>query len=105
MSPSSIYDNRKHVDNITDWALEQFRKHYQPDRGKKERLNHQRKRSFTTFTPFCTTHLSREVRANLKREFPRIPFYKDFWQWADWGKELMDLHIGTSQSRLQSSSA
>ncbi|HLI18669.1 MAG TPA: type ISP restriction/modification enzyme [Rhodanobacteraceae bacterium] len=31
---------------------------------------------------------------NLKREFPRIPFYPDFWQWADWGKTLMDLHIG-----------
>jgi predicted helicase len=31
---------------------------------------------------------------NLKREFPRIPFYADFWQWADWGRALMDLHIG-----------
>lgn len=31
---------------------------------------------------------------NLKREFPRIPCYPDFWQWADWGKTLMDLHIG-----------
>ncbi|MCB1513121.1 MAG: hypothetical protein KDJ36_19685, partial [Hyphomicrobiaceae bacterium] len=31
---------------------------------------------------------------NLKREFPRIPFYPDFWQWAEWGKRLMDLHIG-----------
>jgi predicted helicase len=31
---------------------------------------------------------------NLKREFPRIPFYPDFRQWADWGKELMELHIG-----------
>jgi predicted helicase len=31
---------------------------------------------------------------NLKREFPRIPFYAEFWQWADWGKALMDLHIG-----------
>jgi predicted helicase len=31
---------------------------------------------------------------NLKREVLRIPFYKDFWQWANWGKELMDLHIG-----------
>jgi len=30
---------------------------------------------------------------NLKREFPRIPFYDDFWKWAAWGKELMDLHI------------
>lgn len=34
---------------------------------------------------------------NLKRESPRIPFYADFWQWADWGKELMDLHIGYEQ--------
>jgi predicted helicase len=31
---------------------------------------------------------------NLKREFPRIPFYADFWRWADWGAALMALHIG-----------
>lgn len=31
---------------------------------------------------------------NLKREFPRIPFYEDFRQWADWGKRLMELHLG-----------
>ncbi|NJS36689.1 MAG: helicase [Brachymonas sp.] len=34
---------------------------------------------------------------NLKREFPRIPFYKDFWQWASWGEALMALHIGYEQ--------
>jgi predicted helicase len=31
---------------------------------------------------------------NLKREFPRIPFYSDFWRWAAWGEQLMSLHIG-----------
>ena len=31
---------------------------------------------------------------NLKREFPRIPFYADFWQWAAWGEQLMALHVG-----------
>jgi len=31
---------------------------------------------------------------NLKTEYPRIPFYDDFNQWAAWGKALMDLHIG-----------
>lgn len=31
---------------------------------------------------------------NLKREFPRIPFYPDFWKWAEWGRQLMELHIG-----------
>ncbi len=30
---------------------------------------------------------------NLKREFPRLPFYADFHQWAAWGKALMDLHL------------
>jgi predicted helicase len=32
-------------------------------------------------------------RLNLKREFPRIPFYADFWQWAAWGQALMELHL------------
>lgn len=31
---------------------------------------------------------------NLKREFPRIPFYRDFWTWVGWGGRLMALHIG-----------
>jgi predicted helicase/very-short-patch-repair endonuclease len=30
---------------------------------------------------------------NLKREFPRIPFYDDFWRWAGWGQQLMELHL------------
>jgi predicted helicase len=35
----------------------------------------------------------KKYELNLKREFPRLPFYKDFWKWAAWGKALMDLHI------------
>lgn len=39
--------------------------------------------------------LYRETYAlSLKRDFPRIPFYPDFWTWADWGKRLVALHIG-----------
>ncbi|MFI3221196.1 MAG: hypothetical protein QX189_19090 [Methylococcales bacterium] len=34
-----------------------------------------------------------KYQQNLKREFPRIPFYDDFAQWAAWGKQLMDLHL------------
>ena len=30
---------------------------------------------------------------NLKRDFPRIPFYDDFHRWAKWGERLMDLHV------------
>jgi len=35
----------------------------------------------------------KKYELNLKREFPRIPFYDDFWKWSTWGKQLMDLHI------------
>ncbi len=34
---------------------------------------------------------------NLKRDFPRIPFYDDFWKWAKAGKELMELHLNYEQ--------
>ena len=30
---------------------------------------------------------------NLKREFPRLPFYFDFAQWVAWGDQLLELHI------------
>jgi len=35
----------------------------------------------------------KKYEQNLKRDFPRIPFYDNFEQWASWGKTLMDLHI------------
>ena len=82
------------VDNITDWSLDQFKKHYQPGRGKKDRPI-TREAIFHYVYGVLHDPVYREKYAlNLKREFPRIPFYADFWQWTDWGKVLMDLHIG-----------
>jgi len=31
---------------------------------------------------------------NLVREFPRIPYYPHFWHWSNWGKALMNMHMG-----------
>ncbi len=39
-------------------------------------------------------HYREKYALNLKREFPRIPFYPDFARWAAWGEALMALHIG-----------
>ena len=79
-------------DNITDWAQSQFKAHYAAKTITKEAIFHY---------VYAVLHdpIYREKYAlNLKREFPRIPFYgttvADFKQWADWGKTLMDLHIG-----------
>lgn len=90
------------VENITDWALKQFQKRY---KGEK----------VTVTSEVTVTSAGREItkenifhyvyavlhhpayrekyEINLKREFPRIPFYDDFWQWAEWGRQLMDLHL------------
>jgi predicted helicase len=78
------------IDNITDWALEQFRAHY----GK---LKKPVTKDAIFHYVYAVLHdpLYREKYAlNLKREFPRIPCHADFWRWAGWGEALMALHIG-----------
>jgi len=92
--PRFRYENGRAIDNITDWALSQFQKHYEIDGGKKSQ-GITKDAIFTYIYGVLHDPVYREKYAiNLKREFPRIPFYKDFWQWAEWGKELMHLHIG-----------
>ena len=87
--PLSRFDEAGHrVDNITDWSLTQFKKHYGAKGISKEAI---------FYYVYAVLHdpIYREKYAlNLKREFPRIPFYADFAQWAKWGDALMALHIG-----------
>ena len=95
--PRYRHDAEGHrIDNITDWALKQFTTHYAAETGKDKAT---RKVTKEAIFHYCYAVLHnpayREKYAqNLKREFPRIPFYADFWQWADWGEALMQLHIG-----------
>jgi predicted helicase len=81
------------VDNITDWALAQFSQHY-PELGSRI------KKSDVFNYVYAVLHhpAYREKYAiNLKREFPRIPFYDGFEKWAEWGRQLMDLHLKYEQ--------
>ncbi len=87
------------ADNITDWALKQFSTHYADEIGKGRAARKITKDAIFHYC-YAVLHdpLYREKYAqNLKREFPRIPFYADFWQWAAWGEALMQLHIGYEQ--------
>jgi predicted helicase len=84
------------IDNVTDWALKQFATHYADEIGKGKSARKITKEGIFHYC-YAVLHdpLYREKYAqNLKREFPRIPFYQDFWQWAAWGEALMGLHIG-----------
>ncbi len=76
------------VDNITPWALKQFRARY-PD----DAVTHD------TIFAYCYAVLHdplyREHHADdLRREFPRVPLYPDFARWVVWGEALLKLHIG-----------
>jgi len=75
------------IDNITSWAENKFQAQY----GKSVT----RDDIFAYVYAVLHDPLYREKYAiNLKREFPRIPFYPDFRQWVDWGNRLLTLHIG-----------
>lgn len=79
------------IDNITDWALKKFREHY----GKVGGAAISKDDIFHYVYGVLHDPVYREKYAiNLKREFPRIPFYPDFRQWAEWGERLMAQHIG-----------
>ncbi|OGU72517.1 MAG: DNA methyltransferase [Ignavibacteria bacterium RBG_16_34_14] len=81
------------IDNITDWGLEQFQTHYKDNNIKKEDIFH------CIYGVLHNPAYRKKYELNLKREFPRIPFYKDFWKWTKWGKELMDMHINYEKAK------
>ncbi len=87
--PFYIYDedgsNRQ--ENITDWALTQFREHYCDDSISKWDI-------FYYIYGFLHHSGYREKFANdLKRELPRIPYMEDFRAFAEAGETLADLHL------------
>ncbi|MBB1126929.1 type ISP restriction/modification enzyme, partial [Thiospirillum jenense] len=85
-------------DNITDWALEQFTAHYQT-----ELTSPARALDKPAIFHYCYAVLHDPIyrdkyALNLKRDFPRIPFYSEFWRWVDWGAALLDLHLNYEQT-------
>ncbi len=79
------------VDNITDWALNKFVANYGKKGITKDAI-------FSYVYAVLHDPVYREIYAlNLKREFPRIPFYPDFAKWSAWGATLMAMHIGYEQ--------
>lgn len=87
--------SNERVDNITDWALKEFHNAYANDDVNQKRHPISKDAIFHYVYAVLHDPIYREKYAiNLKREFPRVPFYPDFWKWAAWGEKLMALHIG-----------
>jgi predicted helicase len=108
------YDsNGNRTDNITEWALQLFQEHYQqiepsspvcyansPEVREEFKIETAAPKPITKEAIFHYVYAvlhnpayRKKYELNLKREFPRIPLYENFWQWAKWGEQLMNLHI------------
>jgi predicted helicase len=86
--PQFRYDKEGNcLDNISDWGLAQFITHYKDENISKEDI------FYYTYSVLHNPAYRKKYELNLKREFPRLPFYKNFKQWVAMGKQLMDLHI------------
>ncbi|MDR2342403.1 MAG: N-6 DNA methylase [Campylobacteraceae bacterium] len=85
--PLYFYDiDGNRIENITDWGLKRFIGHYGENIAKEEIF-------YYVYAVLHNPAYRKKYELNLKREFPRIPFYGNFHQWAAWGKSLMDLHL------------
>ena len=87
--PFYVYDedgtNRR--ENITDWALEQFRTHYNDKKIGKWDIFHY------VYGVLHHPGYREKFADNLKRELPRIPFAPDFRAFAKAGEKLARLHL------------
>lgn len=85
--PFYVYEENQKHENITDWALNQFQTNYQNTKITKQDI------FYYTYAVLHSPAYRKKYEQNLKREFPRLPFYEDFAKWRDWGERLMDLHV------------
>ncbi len=87
--PFYIYDedgtNRR--ENITDWALQNFRSHYDDETITKwDIFNY-------TYGILHHPEYRERYAADLKRDLPHFPYAPDFWAFANAGAKLAELHV------------
>ena len=80
-------DGTNRRENITDWALAEFRTHYDDDTITKWDIFHY------NYGLLHHPTYSEKYEMNLKRDLPHIPFVADFWSFADAGAALANLHV------------
>ena len=87
--PFYVYneDGTNRRENITDWALEQFRTHYKDKKIGKWDIFHY------VYGVLHHSGYREKFADNLKRELPRIPFAPDFRAFAKAGEKLASLHL------------
>jgi predicted helicase len=86
-------DGTNQQENITDWALAEFQKHYVDKKISKWEIFHY------TYGLLHHPEYRTKYAANLKRELPRIPMAPEFRRIAEIGAALMELHINYEKQK------
>ena len=86
--PFYTYDGSNRRENITDWALAQFRRQYQDESISKWDIFHY------VYGLLHHPQYRERYQANLKRDLPHIPLAADFRAFATAGARLADIHVG-----------
>ena len=81
-------DGTNRRENITDWALAQFRSHYGDSAIGKWDIFHY------IYGLLHHPQYRTRYRANLKRDLPHIPYAPDFGAFAKAGARLAEIHVG-----------
>ena len=87
--PFYIYneDGTNRRENITDWALAQFREHYGDEKITKWDIFHY------IYALLHHPAYRDRYQANLKRDLPHIPFVTAFWEFVEAGRRLAEIHV------------
>ena len=87
--PFYIYneDGTNRRENITNWALAQFREHYRDGEIGKWDVFHY------TYALLHHPVYRERYQVNLKRDLPHIPFAPEFWEFVEAGWRLADIHV------------
>ena len=89
--PFYTYDGSNRRENITDWALAQFRRQYQDESISKWDIFHY------IYGLLHHPQYRERYQVNLKRDLPHIPFALDFRAFATAGARLADIHVNYEQ--------
>jgi predicted helicase len=84
--PLYRYENGERRENITEWGVQQFRARYGKSIEREDIFHY-------VYAVLHCPQYRRKYEQNLKRDFPRVPFYADFAEWTAWGQDLMRLHV------------
>ncbi|MDQ3920680.1 MAG: helicase [Acidobacteriota bacterium] len=80
-------DGSNRRENVTDWALAQFRERYGDEKISKWDIFHY------VYALLHHPEYRERYAANLKRELPRVPFAPDFRAFAAAGARLAEIHV------------